>query len=171
MAPTNKKNIVIILLIIILLSLLSHSIYVKFYKREGFDLFKEIGKIFGSLGKIMAFINKIGQFFCWLGDVVAWCGDTIKALFYYVANLFSGCILFYGFDMITGTAWYALYMIFAIIMYGKEFTEVSEEIAEWMDAMDDVCYEWTGMHIFKYSDETNKKCYKLKFEPFPKWPF
>jgi hypothetical protein len=63
-----------------------------------------------------------------------------------------------------------LYIFFSIIRYGKEFSDNSKEISEWMDAIDDTCYEWTDMRLFKYSDETNKKCYKLKFEPFPEWP-
>jgi hypothetical protein len=173
MVPTNKKSIFIVALVIILLLLLSHSIYVRFYKREGFDLgkiFRDIGNIFGMIGKIIAFITKIGVFFCWLADAVQWCIDTVAALFYYVGNLFSGCILFYWFDMVMGTTWYILYIIFSIAMYGKEFTEISDEISDWMDAIDDTCYEWTGIHAFKYSDETTKKCYKLKFEPFPEWP-
>jgi hypothetical protein len=161
---TNEKNIYIFTLIVILLSIMSYTIYEKFHKREGFNLFSAFGKLF-------KFIAKIGDFLCWVGDVAAWCADTVAALFYYVGNMFSGCILFYGFDIVMGTTWYMLYIIFSIVMYGKEFTEISAEISDWMDAIDDSCYDWTGMHIFKYSDETTKKCYKLKFDPFPKWPF
>jgi phage-related minor tail protein len=177
MVPTNKNGIFIVTLLVILLSLLSYAIYSRFNKKEGFGLddigkfFKFIPDIFNNVRKIIEFIGKVNRFFCWLGDVVEWCINTVAALIYYVGNIFTGCILFYWFDMVMGTIWYILYIFFSIIRYGKEFSDISKEISEWMDAIDDTFYEWTDMHLFKYSDETTKKCYKLKFEDFPKWPF
>lgn len=176
MVPTNKKGIFIVTLTLILLSLLSYAIYKRFHKKEGFfgsvmRFFNFIPNIFNNIMKIIQFIAKIDKFFCWLGDVVEWIINTIAAIFYYIGNVFTGCILFYWFDMVMGTVWYILYMIFSIIRYGKEFSEISKEISGWMDAIDDTCYEWTDMRLFKYSDETKNKCYKLKFDDFPKWPF
>ena len=162
--PTNEKKIFILLLLFILLSVLSYTIHRRVRNREGFGIFKAIGKIF-------KFLAKIGDFFCWLGDVVAWVMDTIAAILYYIKNLFSGCIMFYWFDMVVGTIWYLLYIIFSIVQYGKEYVKISNEVSKIMDDIDKNCYEFTGIHIFKYSTETDKKCYKKKIRDFPKWPF
>ena len=160
----TEKNLCIVILTIILTVMLSNLVYTQYLNKEGFNLFKAIGKLF-------KFIAMIGDFFCWLGDVVAWCGATVAALFYYIGNMFSGCVLFYAFDMFVGTMWYLLFIVASIFGGGKAYTEGSGTLDGFRVTFDDYFYELTGVHVFKYSDSTKEKCYKLKFEPFPKWPF
>lgn len=159
-----EKNVLVVIMTILLTILLSNLVYSTYLKKEGFDLFKAIGKLF-------KFIAMIGDFFCWMGDAVQWCVDTVATLFYYIGNLFSGCVLFYAFDMFIGTVWYLLFIVASIFGGGKAYTEGSGTLDGFRVSFDDYFYELTGVHVFKYSDETNEKCYKLKFEPFPKWPF
>ena len=160
----TEKNLCIVILTIILTVMLSNLVYTQYLNKEGFNLFKAIGKLF-------KFIAMIGDFFCWLGDVVAWCGATVAALFYYIGNMISGCVLFYAFDMFVGTMWYLLFIVASIFGGGKAYTEGSGTLDGFRVTFDDYFYELTGVHVFKYSDSTKEKCYKLKFEPFPKWPF
>jgi len=163
---TTEKNVLTIVLTIILTVLLSHLVYSKFLNKEGF-----FGAIINFFARVFKFLSMIGDFFCWMGDAVQWVVDTVAALFYYIGNLFSGCVLFYAFDMFVGTMWYLLYIVASIFGSGKSYTEGSGTLDGFRVTFDDYFYGLTGVHVFKYSDETNKKCYKLKFEPFPKWPF
>ena len=159
-----EKTLWIVILTILLTVLLSNLVYSQYLNKEGFDLFKAIGKLF-------KFIAMIGDFFCWMGDAVQWVVDTVAALFYYIGNLFSGCVLFYAFDMFVGTMWYLLFIVATIFGGGKYYTEGSGQLNNYRETFDDYFYSLTGVNVFKYSDSTNEKCYKLKFQPFPKWPF
>lgn len=164
-----EKKIFIWILSIILMGLVSHTIYLKYFsiKKEGFSLAK-IGK---AISKIFKFFGMIGDFFCWLGDAVRWMGATIAALMYYVGNVFTGCILFYFFDCIVGTAWFIIFLFASTFGQSKNFLKISKKLSVWKNGFDAMVYRNTNVHVFKYSDRTTKKCYKMKFEPFPKWPF
>ena len=163
---TAEKNLCIVILTIILTVLLSNLVYTQYFNKEGF-----FGKIVKFFEKVFKFLSMISDFFCWLGDVVAWCGATVAAIMYYIGNMFSGCVLFYAFDMFVGTMWYLLFIVASIFGGGKYFTEGSGTLDGFRVTFDDYFYALTGVHVFKYSDATKEKCYKLKFEPFPKWPF
>jgi hypothetical protein len=162
----TEKNALVVILTIFLTVLLSNVVYSRYLNKDGF-----FGKIISFFSKVFKFLAMIGDFFCWLGDVVQWCVDTVAALFYYIGNLFSGCVLFYAFDMFVGTMWYLLFIVASIFGGGKAYTEGSGTLDSFRVTFDDYFYELTGVHVFKYSDTTKEKCYKLKFEPFPKWPF
>ena len=163
----TEKNVLTVVLTIILTVLLSNLVYSKYLKREGF-----FGIIIDFFAKIFKFLGMISDFFCWLGDVVAWCVATVAAIMYYIGNMFSGCVLFYAFDMFVGTMWYLLFIVASVKKdWIKHFTEGSGTLNNFRLTTDDAFYTLTGVHIFKYSDATKEKCYKLKFEPFPKWPF
>jgi hypothetical protein len=164
--PTNAKKGFVFMLTVILLTLLSYTIYTKFFKQEGF-----LGKIFGSIGKILKFISMISDFFCWLGNAVRWCVDTVASLFYYIGNIFSGCVLFYFFDMVIGTAWFILFLFAAMFGLGKDYMDASAMANGWRNEIDGYVFEMSGINVFNYSKSTKNKCYKLSFKPFPKWPF
>jgi hypothetical protein len=166
---TTEKNLLIVILTIILTVLLSNLVYSRYLNKDGF--FGFIIKIFQAIGKIFEFLGMIGDFFCWMGDAVQWMIDTIAALFYYIGNLFSGCVLFYAFDMFAGTMWYLLFILASMFGGGKEYTKGSSQVNDYRKTYDGYFYDLTGIHIFKYSDQTKEKCYKLEFQPFPKWPF
>lgn len=163
----TEKNVLIVILTIILTVLLSNLVYTQYLNKEGF-----FGAIIRFFTKVFKFLAMIGDFFCWLGDVVAWVGATVAAIMYYVANVFQGCLLFYLFDMFVGTMWY---LLFIVVSFNKEwqkyFTEGSGTLNNFRLTADGYFYGIFGEHVFTYSDATKEKCYKLKFEPFPKWPF
>ena len=163
-APTNGKKLSIVLLTIILTVLLSYTIYTKFFIKEGFDLF-------GMFAILFKFIIKLGDFLCWLGDAVEWCVNSVAALMYYVANIFSGCILFYIFDIIAGTVWYLMFIVASVFRQGDNYVKASGQFNDWRNQFDSYFFNATGQKLLAYSKETNKKCYKMKFDPFPKWPF
>lgn len=162
----TEKNLLIVILTIILTVLLSNVVYSRYLIKDGF-----LGPIFRFFAQVFKFLSMIGDFFCWMGDAVQWIIDTVAALFYYIGNLFSGCVLFYAFDMFVGTMWYLLFILASIFGGGKHFTEGSGQLNNYRETFDGYFYSATGIHVFKYSDETKEKCYKLQFTPFPKWPF
>jgi len=164
-----EKRIFIWILSIILAGLVSHIIYTKFFakKNEGFSL-KKIGK---AVSKIIKFFGMIADFFCWLGDAVRWMGATVAAMMYYVGNVFTGCILFYFFDCIVGTTWFIFFLFASIFGKGKYYLKSSNKLSKWKNGFDAMVFDRTNVHVFKYSEITKNKCYKMKFEPFPKWPF
>jgi hypothetical protein len=166
----TEKILWVVILTILLTVLLSNIVYTRYLNKEG-GFFDAIGKIFSMIGKIFQILSMIGDFFCWMGDAVRWMVDTVAAIFYYIGNIFSGCVLFYAFDMFVGTMWYILYIGASIIGGAEYYTEGSGQLDNFRITFDDYFYETLGVHIFKYSDETKEKCYKLKFKPFPEWPF
>jgi len=161
-----EKTLWIVILTILLTVLLSNLVYSQYLNKEGF-----VDVLIKFIFQALKFLGMIGDFFCWLGDAVQWCVDTVAALFYYIGNLFSGCVLFYAFDMFVGTLWYLLFIVASIFGGGKAYTEGSGTLDGFRLTIDDYFYELTGVNVFKYSDQTKEKCYKLKFQPFPKWPF
>ena len=160
---TIKKKMIIGILSVILTLLISYIVYSKYFEKEGFNLIKSVGKIFG-------FLKKLGKIFIWIGKVAGWTGATVAALFYYIGNIFTGCVLFYIFDMILGTIWFILLLIASAFGQGKNFLKLSRMISNVFKQIDKTFYDFTGMRLFKYSDKTVKKCYKLKFKKFPKFP-
>ena len=160
---TIKKKILIGILSVILTLLISYIVYSKYFEKEGFNLIKSIGKIF-------KFFKIIGKIFIWIGKVAAWMGLTIAALFYYIGNIFTGCVLFYFLDMILGTIWFILFLIASTFGQGKNFLKLSKMISGVFKTIDRTFYNVTGIHLFRYSDRTVKKCYKKKFKKFPKFP-
>ena len=170
-APTNGKKLFIATLSVILTVLLSYTIYTKFIKREGFDLFGGIGKVIKSIGKIFKFLFKIDKVFCWMGDVVEWFINTLAATLYYMTNVFTGrCFMFYWFDMIFGMIWYVILAIASVIQLGDVFVSSSKQLGEWCNEIDAYANGLIGMTLFSYSKQTKSKCYKLKIDAFPKWP-
>lgn len=188
---TTDKNLWIITLTIILTVLLSNLVYSQYLNKEGFDFggigrfFSQIPKVFSSIGgifeklvqifvkigKIFAFLGMIGTFFCWLGDAVQWVIDTVAALIYYVGNVFGGCILSYLFDIFVGTMYYVLYMVASLFGLSKYYKDGISQLDELRLTVDTYAYEMVGVNVVKYSGYWNNKCYKLKFRPFPRWPF
>ena len=194
---TTYKNLWIITLTIILTILLSNVVYSRYLNKEGFfgaianffnqigrffqqipKVFTSIGGIFGKIvgiflkiGKIFVFLGMIGTFFCWLGDVVKWFVDTVTAIFYYVGNIFGGCILSYLFDIFIGTMYYILLMVASLPGWSKYYIDGISQLNELRLTSDAYVYEIADVNVFKYSKFWNNKCYKLKFQPFPKWPF
>ena len=147
------------------MGLMSHTIYSKIFakKKEGINL--------NPFAKIAKFFIMVADFFCWLGTVVLWMGATIAALMYYVAAFFQGCFIFYAFDCIIGLIWLIGYLIFATIKYPKIYINICKDIKKWRIKTDKMIHSYLQSHLFKYSDETVDKCYKMRFKPFPKWPF
>ena len=170
-APTNKKKLFIVILTIVFTWLISYTVYSNFIAKEGFDLFGGIAAIFEGIIKLVVFATHVDDFLCWLGDAVKWTVATIAALMYYASNIFSGCILFYFFDIVVGTVWYLCFIFASIFGMGDDFTDGSQQLSEWRNEIDDYFFGMTGMHAFRYSDQTIEKCYQLTFEPFPEWPF
>lgn len=194
---TTYKNLWIITLTIILTVLLSNVVYSRYLNKEGFfgaigrffdqigrffqqipKVFTSIGGIFGKIigiflkiGKIFAFLGMIGTFFCWLGDAVQWFIDTVAAIIYYVGNVFGGCILSYLFDIFIGTMYYILYMFASFIGWSEYYKDGISQLNELRLTADAYVYEIADVNVFKYSKFWNNKCYKLKFRPFPRWPF
>jgi phage-related protein len=181
---TIKKKMIIGILSAILALLISYIVYSKYFEKEGLSLkkigksFKKIGKkikdpfdkVKGPLQKITNFFKTIAKVFVWIGKVAVWTGATVAALFYYIGNIFTGCVLFYFFDMILGTIWFILLLIASAFGQGKNFLKLSRMISNVFKQIDKTFYDFTGMRLFKYSDKTVKKCYKLKFKKFPKFP-
>ena len=178
---TIKKKILIGILSVILTLLISYIVYSKYCENEGFNLkksFKKIGKkikdpfdkIKGPLKKITNFFKTVGKVFVWIGKVAVWTGLTIAALFYYIGNIFTGCVLFYFLDMILGTIWFILFLIASTFGQRKNFLKLSKMISGVFKMIDNTFYNATGIHLFRYSDRTVKKCYKRTFKPFPKFP-
>jgi hypothetical protein len=76
--------------------------------------------------------------------------------------VFNDCAMFYFYDIIL----HSLYLIFLYyplviieLISGVNFTEQINDLYAYLIAIDMYIFKHAGTHVFKYSDETYKKCY------------
>lgn len=116
---------------------------------------KVIRKLFRLLkyGYIVAIIFK---------NIGLWAVRVIEVLIYRIFHL-KDCFIWYFLEMVG----FILYIPVEFIVWLLCLKSVENSIWQIIDGLDCMFADLTGYHLIHYSDEILKRCYAIRFPPFP----